>query len=49
MIDHFGTKALIDAVGGFGKEERFQAAQNPFQDRHYHQGNAQRACQDCVG
>ena len=41
MVDHLSAKALVNAVGGFSKEECFQTAQYPFQQGHHHQGNTQ--------
>ena len=41
VIDHLGAEAQIEAVGGLGEQEGAQGADQPFQHRHHHQGDAQ--------
>ncbi len=40
MIDHLGSEPHVDAVRGFGEQERAQAGEQTFQQGDHQQGNA---------
>ena len=41
MVDHLRTQPQVDAIGGFGKEEGAQRADNALHQGDHHQGKSQ--------